>query len=171
MLRVISVSLSLLAFFFCYSPPSYAAINDPDPAKNSSNHDEASFTVEATISNGCEFDKSSYDLPLTVVNSTLAESSSVAVNLLCTLGSEVSITMDQGLHSNNNQRRLINANSQYIDYTLNMSEDGKSVGTNTLRHRFDNPNSEYKFYLKATADITNAQSGQYSDIVTFIISI
>jgi spore coat protein U-like protein len=171
MLRVNIASLTLLAMFFGHCNLSYAEkIHDDVPALNKTPPLKAQFQVKATIVNGCEFDKSSYDLPLTVKSKTTASSDAVAVSVLCTLGSSVTISTDLGQNQENNQRRLINNNnpSQFIDYTLTMSEKITDVGAEQLTHTFASIDNAYTFYIQAKADITQAQAGNYTDTVTFI---
>lgn len=169
MLRVNLASFTLLAMFFGYCNLSYAGkIREPDPALNSNPPLQEQFQVKATIQHGCEFGQASYNLPLTVKDSTLASSDSVAVTVLCTLDSNVTISTDFGKNNDNNQRRLVNEKGQFINYTLSMSEQTTGAGAETVSHTFSSLSRPYEFYIKATADITNAKAGNYTDTVTFI---
>lgn len=171
MLRVKLVSLFMLAIIFCHSNRLYAADIDPDPASDSAldGPRTGNFQVKASISPGCEFNKNSYQLPLIVNGANLAMSEAVPVSVSCTLNTELTIALSDGDNFLDNSRRLKNDDGQFINYTLLMSEKNFGDGTQTITHNF-NGDINYKFYLKASANISKAQAGVYRDTVIFVLS-
>ena len=172
MLRVKLVSLSMLAIIFCHSNRLYAqdVTPDPDPQLDPmiQSPRTGSFKVTASITKGCEFDKTAYALPLIVRNNGSASSDSVPISVYCTLKSDLQLSVDNGKNWSNGTRRLINENGQFISYTIHLDDSSSGGGTSELNHQF-NDKIDYNFFLKATANISNALAGKYQDTVTFLL--
>lgn len=166
--------LVIVAAFQIFVPFVQAStINDPDPTNpkpiGSRQSISKKFTVNAEIKNGCIFDKNSYQLTLipdAVTNTASAVEKMVTVS--CTLNSNLMLSLDNGLHFDGTSKRLENDDGDYVPYTLIMSEQSGGAGVTQLTHTFSSQEVEYKFYIRATANIDRAKVGYYQDTVTFV---
>lgn len=150
-------------------------INEPDPTNpkpiGTRQVIDKTFTVNAEIKNGCIFDKDSYQINLVfdAANNT-ASSVEKMVAVSCTLNSNLMLSLDNGLHFDGTSKRLENANGDYVPYSLTMSEESGGAGVTQLTHTFSSQGVEYKFYVRATANIERAKVGYYQDTVSFVTS-
>ncbi|WP_272843605.1 spore coat protein U domain-containing protein [Pantoea ananatis] len=147
-------------------------IQDPDPTnpKDGIQKIDNSISVNAEINNGCVFEKNSYELKLIPdAGFETATASEMEVDIQCTLNSNLNLSLDNGLYYSGASKRLKNSEEDYIPYDIIMSEQPGGAGVTQLTHTFSN-GINYKFYIRASADITSAKVGYYQDTVTFITS-
>lgn len=148
-------------------------IQDPDPINPQSGPQQIdkNISVNAEIQNGCFFGKNSYELELIpdagFENATASEQE---VAIQCTLNSNLTLTLDNGLYFSGTSKRLRNSEGDYIPYDIIMSEKPGGAGVTQLTHTFNKQEINYEFYIRASANITSAKAGYYQDTVTFTTS-
>lgn len=127
------------------------------------------FLVKAEIIKGCIFDKTTYNLELKR-QTDLLYTGSVDIKINCSSSTTATISLNNGLHDNNNQHFLTKAaTSDRIPYTATLSDKTQSNQTQ-LVHSFNSLSDAYKFTITATGNLNNLPApGVYTDQLSITV--
>jgi spore coat protein U-like protein len=126
----------------------------------------ATLTVQATVAGNCKFNTASATMNFGTLDPANATDASGAASLQfwCTKSATYSITDDGGANKSGTQRRMKDAGTNYVNY---------SIGAYTATGTGNGKGSPITLNLTGAvlnADYVNAAAGAYSDTVTFTIT-
>lgn len=170
------VSLILLPLIIC------AAVRAATPITKT-------FTVTATLTNGCAFGSSlssptsnlgtiNFGTMTTIASNvdTVSSAGAGSVVVTCTPGATVTIAMDYGIHGGNATRRFMQntANSDTLGYQLFRDANRTQVWGNGALvmsiPSFPSTTQTYPIYARLYAVTTLPSAGNYTDTVTVTLT-